>query len=80
MSSAEDEAKVRAVHDRYFQDLGSGNMDALSENFTFPAAFKGFLEDVAIATDKASLIATYERLIEAAPKAARSGIRGIDVG
>jgi hypothetical protein len=79
MSSAEDEAKVREVHNQYFQALGSGDMEAVADNFTFPSAFKGFLEDVTIAADKASLIATYERLIAAAPKAARSEIRGIDV-
>ena len=79
MASAEDEAKVREAHNRYFQALGSGDMDALAENFTFPAAFKGFLEDVAIATDKDSLIATYEKLIAAAPKATRTEVNGLDV-
>lgn len=52
MSSTDDEAKVREVHSQYFQALGSGDMERLAENFTFPAAFKGFLDDVAIATDK----------------------------
>ena len=80
MLSADDEARVRERHDQYFQALGSGDMDALAENFTFPAAFKGFLDDVAIATDKESLIATYQRLIAAAPKATRTEIRGTDVG
>lgn len=80
MSSAADEAKVREVHSQYFQALGSGDMDALAENFTFPATFKGFLEDVVIATDKESLLATYESLIAAAPKASRTELRGTDVG
>ena len=75
---ASNEARVRAVHDAYFQALGSGDMDALAAQFTFPAAFKGFLEDVVIATDKASLIATYEKLIAAAPKATRSNVHGVD--
>ena len=76
---ADDEAKVRAVHQAYFQALGAGDMAALAEQFTFPAAFKGFLDDVAVATDEASLIATYEKLIAAAPKAARSEILALDV-
>mgnify|MGYP001811648039 FL=1 len=75
---ARDEASVRAVHDAYFQALGSGDMDALAKQFTFPAAFKGFLDDVAIATDKDDLVATYEKLIAAAPKAARSNIHSVD--
>ena len=79
MSSPEDETKVRAVHSRYFEALNSGDMERLAENLTFPAAFKGFLEDVVIATDTQSLIATYEKLIAAAPSAARSEIRGTDV-
>jgi hypothetical protein len=79
MSSTDDEARVREIHGLYFQALGSGDMDALAECFTFPAAFKGFLEDVVIATDKESLITTYKRLIAAAPKASRTEIRGMDV-
>jgi hypothetical protein len=79
MSSADDEAKVRQAHGQYFQALGSGDMDALAENFVFPAAFKGWLEDVVIAKDKESLIATYKRLIAAAPKATRTELRGTDV-
>jgi hypothetical protein len=79
MSSPDDETKVREVHSRYFEALGSGDMERLAESFTFPAAFKGFLEDVVIATDRQSLIATYEKLIAAAPKAARSEVRATDV-
>ena len=80
MSLADDETKVKEAHGRYFQALGAGDMEALAANFTFPAAFKGFLDDVAIATDKESLASTYERLIAAAPKAARTEVRGLDVG
>jgi len=68
MWSAEDETKVRTAHGQYFQALGSGDMDALAENFVFPAVFKGFLEDAVIATDKNSLLATYQKLIAAAPR------------
>ena len=79
MSVSDDEAKVRDVHNQYFQALGSGNMDTLAENFTFPAVFKGFLEDVVIATDKESLLATYEKLIAAAPNATRTELRETEV-
>ena len=80
MSLADDEAKVREAHGQYFQALGSGDMNMLAESFTFPASFKGFLEDVVIATDAESLIATYERLIAAAPNATRTQVNGLDVG
>lgn len=79
MWSAEDEAKVRAAHGQYFQALGSGNMESLADNFVFPAVFKGFLEDAVIATDKASLLATYGKLIAAAPKASRTELISQDV-
>jgi hypothetical protein len=79
MWSVEDEAAVRLAHGRYFQALGSGNMDGLAENFVFPAVFKGFLADTVIATDKAALLATYEKLIAAAPKATRTELKGQDV-
>jgi hypothetical protein len=79
MWSAEDEAAVRLAHGRYFESLGSGNMNGLAENFVFPAVFKGFLEDPVIATDKTSLLATYEKLIAAAPKGTRTELVGQDV-
>ena len=68
---ANEEEQVKALHAEYFQALGSGDMDALADKFTFPAAFKGFLEDVVVATDKESLATTYQALIAAAPKASR---------
>ena len=72
MVDAQDEGRVRETHNRYFQALASGDMVSLALNFTFPAAFKGFLDDVVIATDPASLGETYRRLIAAAPRATRT--------
>ena len=74
-----DEAKVKAVHERYFQALSAGDMETLAEQFTFPATFKGFLDDVVVVMDKPSLLATYERLIAAAPKAERSELHALEV-
>ena len=78
MSSPNDdeETLVRQLHDRYFASLRNGDMDALADQFVFPAAFKGFLDDVVIAEDKPSLLATYEQLIAAAPKASSTELRG----
>ena len=71
--SAELEERVRAHHAAYFEALGSGDLGSLAEVFTFPAAFKGFLDDVVVANDKESLVSSYEALIAAAPKAAPIG-------
>lgn len=78
MSSADDESRMRQLHGRYFETLGSGDLSALAEHFAFPAVFKGFLDDVAMVTDGAALAAAYERLIAAAPKAARTEVLGLD--
>lgn len=79
MSSVDDEAAIRELHARYFETLGSGDLEALAEHFTFPAVFKGFLDDVTMVSDGASLASTYRRLIAAAPKAARTEILSSDV-
>lgn len=54
-------------------------MDAVADQFTFPAAFKGFLDDVITAGDKAALLAAYRRLIAAAPKAHHSKLGRVEV-
>jgi hypothetical protein len=78
MSSADDEARIRQLHGRYIDTLGSGDLNALVEHFTFPAVFKGFLDDVTTVSDGASLASTYEKLIAAAPKAARTEVLSLD--
>lgn len=79
MSQVDDESKMRELHARYFETLGSGDLDGLAEHFTFPAVFKGFLDDVATVSDPSALAPTYQRLIAAAPKAARTEVLGLDV-
>lgn len=79
MPHADEEAQVRAVHERYFRALAAGDMNGVAAQFTFPAAFKGFLEDVLIADDPASLVAAYRELIAAAPKATRNEVLDVSV-
>lgn len=74
------EQQVKAVHASYMAALGSGDLMAVAEQFTFPAVFKGFLDDVAVAADADSLASTYQRLIAAAPKAARTDVSSLDAG
>ena len=79
MLTNEDEANARALHTQYMDALGQGDMDAVADLFAFPAVCKGFLEDILVATDKASLLSTYAKLIAVAPKAHRIEHLGIDV-
>ena len=80
MLTPEEDESVKAVHARYMAALGSGDLAALAEHFTFPAVFKGFLEDATIVTDADSLASTYENLIAAAPKAARTDVSSLEAG
>jgi hypothetical protein len=74
VAAADDKSKAEQVYREYFEALGRGDMDAVADRFTFPAAFKGFLDDVITVADKAALLAAYGRLIAAAPKAHHSRI------
>ncbi len=79
MPTSAEEKQIREVHANYMAALGRGDFTGVAEQFTFPAVFKGFLDDVAIATDATSLASTYERLIAAAPKAASTQVSSLDV-
>lgn len=48
--------QIKAVHASYVAALGTGDLAAVAEQFTFPAAFKGFLDDVVIATDAIAVV------------------------
>ena len=80
MLTSDEEQQVKEVHASYMAALGKGDFAGVAEQFTFPAVFKGFLDDVVIATDAATLASTYERLIAAAPHAARTDVSSLDVG
>lgn len=79
METVEDDAHVRALHERYLQALGQGDMAAVATLFAYPAVLKGFLDDVVVATDAAALQSAYDRLIAAAPKAQRTDLKGTEV-
>ncbi len=77
MLTSAEEKRIKAVHASYMAALGRGDFAEVAEQFTFPAVFKGFLDDVAIATDATSLTSTYQRLIAAAPKAANTDVSSL---
>ena len=80
MLTPDEENQVKAVHANYMAALSRGDFEAMAELFAFPAVFKGFLDETAIATDAASLASTYERLIAAAPNAARTEVNHLEAG
>ncbi len=73
------EQSVQNLHAGYLQALGDGDMARVAEHFSFPAVFKGFLDDLVLVNDAASLSDTYERLLAAAPKAARTELLRTEV-
>lgn len=79
MLSNEDETSMRRLHEQYMQALGSGDMAAVADLFTFPAVLKGFLDDIVVAEDNNSLLSAYDALIAAAPKAQRLELLGLDL-
>ena len=79
MLTNDDEANARDLHTQYMDALGQGDMDTVADLFAFRAVCKGFLEDLLVATDKASLLSTHTKLIAVAPKAHRTELLGIDV-
>ena len=80
MLTPDEEQQIKAVHANYMAALGRGDFEAMAEQFTFPAVFKGFLDDVAVATDAASLTSAYTNLIAAAPQAARTEVSHLQTG
>lgn len=78
MISPEDELRIKETHHRYYQALGTADWAALGEIFTFPAVFKGFVDEVLVATDASSLATTFAMLIAATPQAERTDILSMD--
>ena len=68
--------KIKDKHDTYYKYLFENDMNSLANLFSFPAAFKGFVNEVQIAKNKKEIKNIYENLIKAAPqsKFANKGI------
>ena len=64
----EDIDTIKKLHNKYFELLSDNNMDELANLFSYPSAFKGFLNKIDIASDKKDLKRVYEELISAAPQ------------
>tara|TARA_B100000482_G_scaffold86110_1_gene61810 strand:- start:333 stop:800 length:468 start_codon:yes stop_codon:yes gene_type:complete len=68
--------KIKDKHDTYYKYLFENDMNSLANLFSFPAVFKGFVNEVQIAKNKKEIKNIYENLIKAAPqsKFANKGI------
>ena len=64
----EDIDTIKKLHNKYFELLSDNNMNELANLFSYPSAFKGFLNKIDIASDKKDLKRVYEELISAAPQ------------
>ena len=68
--------KIKDKHDTYYKYLFENDMNSLAKLFSFPAVFKGFVNEVQIAKNEKEIKNIYENLIKAAPqsKFANKGI------
>jgi hypothetical protein len=64
----EDIDTIKKLHNKYFELLSDNNMDELANLFSYPSAFKGFLNEIDIARGKKDLKRVYEKLISSAPQ------------
>tara|TARA_B100000965_G_scaffold195770_1_gene163553 strand:- start:845 stop:1312 length:468 start_codon:yes stop_codon:yes gene_type:complete len=60
--------KIKNKHDAYYTYLFENDMNSLAKLFTFPAVFKGFVNEVQIAKNEKDIKNIYENLIKAAPQ------------
>ena len=60
--------KIKDKHDTYYKYLFENDMNSLANLFSFPAVFKGFVNEVQIAKNKKEIKNIYENLIKAAPQ------------
>jgi len=64
----EDIDTIKKLHNKYFELLSDNNIDELANLFSYPSAFKGFLNKIDIASDEKDLKRVYKKLISAAPQ------------
>ena len=60
--------KIKDKHDTYYKYLFENDMNSLAKLFSFPAVFKGFVNEVQIAKNEKDIKNIYEKLIKAAPQ------------
>ena len=64
----EDIDTIKKLHNKYIDMLSDNNMDELANLFSYPSAFKGFLNEIDIASDREDLKRVYEKLVSSAPQ------------
>ena len=67
-SNEADIKKIKDKHNNYYEYLFENDMNSLAKLFSFPALFKGFVNDVQIAKNEKDIANIYQNLIKAAPQ------------
>ena len=67
-SNEADIKKIKDKHNKYYEYLFENDMNSLAKLFSFPALFKGFVNDVQIAKNEKDIANIYQNLIKAAPQ------------
>ena len=60
---------INLLHKEYFRLLSGNKLDQLKDIFFYPSIFKGFLDEIVIATKGDDLKYIYKKLIAKAPQA-----------
>ena len=60
---------INLLHKEYFRLLSDNKLDQLKDIFFYPSIFKGFLDEIVIATKGDDLEDIYKKLIAKAPQA-----------
>ena len=60
---------INLLHKEYFRLLSDNKLDQLKDIFFYPSVFKGFLDEIVIATKGDDLEDIYKRLIAKSPQA-----------
>ena len=67
-SNEADIKKIKDKHNKYYEYLFENDMNSLAKLFSFPALFKGFVNEVQIAKNEEDIASIYQNLIKAAPQ------------
>ena len=67
-SNEADIKKIKDKHNNYYEYLFENDMNSLAKLFSFPALFKGFVNEVQIAKNEEDIASIYQNLIKAAPQ------------
>lgn len=68
-NNRKDIEEINLLHKEYFRLLSNNKLNELKDIFFYPSVFKGFLDEIVIATKGDDLEEIYRKLISKAPQA-----------